>query len=202
MTVTTAHPETDQFATARRAMIDSQLRTSGVNDEYVLARMLSVPREEHVPANARGTAYIDRAITLENGRRIAAPLFYGMVLAEAAPKVDDTVLVVDAGSGYLPALVEPLVASVDVITPEEAAAKSRKRTTYSLILIDGAIENVPDTIAKRLADGGRIVTGLAAKGVTRLATGRKSAADVAMLPLAEIGIPRLPEFDTPTSWSF
>ena len=31
--------------TARRAMIDSQLRTSGVNEEYVLARMLAVPRE-------------------------------------------------------------------------------------------------------------------------------------------------------------
>lgn len=202
MTVTTARPETDQFAAARRAMIDSQLRTSGVNDEYVLARMLAVPREEHVPAGARGTAYIDRAITLDNGRRIAAPLFYGMVLAEAAPKADDTVLVVDAGSQYLPALVEPLVASVDVISPEEAVAKSRKRTVYSLILIDGAIETVPDTLAKRLADGGRMITGLAAKGVTRLATGRKATTEVAMLPLAEIGIPRLPEFDIPTSWSF
>lgn len=202
MTVTTTRPESDQFAASRRAMIDSQLRTSGVNDEFVLTRMLAVPREEHVPAGARGTAYIDRAITLDNGRRIAAPLFYGMVLSEAQPNTDDTVLVVDAGSGYLPALVKPLVRSVDVISPEEAMANSRKRTAYSLILIDGAVENVPDTIAKRLADGGRIVTGLAAKGVTRLATGRKAAKDVAMLPLAEIGIPRLPEFDTPTSWSF
>ena len=128
MTLTTSRPDTNDsamdFATARRAMVDSQLRTSGVNEEFVLARMLAVPREDFVPESARGTAYIDRAITLENGRRIAAPLFYGMLLTEAQPRKDDTVLVVDSGSGYLPELIRPLVASVDIVSPEDAAAKS------------------------------------------------------------------------------
>ncbi len=202
MTLTKTKPDPASFATARRAMVDSQLRTSGVNDEFVLARMLAVPREEHVPQGARGTAYIDRAITLDNGRRIGAPLFYGMVLAESQPRSEDTVLVVDAGSGYLPALLKPLVSTVDVISPEEAVAKTGKRKTYSLVVVDGAVESVPATLAKRMADGGRIVTGLAAKGVTKLAVGRKSTSDVALLPLAELGIPRLAEFDTPEGWSF
>ncbi|MDN3646870.1 protein-L-isoaspartate O-methyltransferase [Pontixanthobacter aestiaquae] len=202
MTLTKTKPDSDIYAAARRAMVDSQLRTSGVNDEFVLARMLAVPREDHVPESARGTAYIDRAITLDNGRRIGAPLFYGMVLAEAQPRSDDTVLVVDAGSGYLPALLKPLVSAIDVITPEEAVATTSKRKTYSLIVIDGAVESVPATLAKRMADGGRIVTGLAAKSVTKLAVGRKSTSDVALLPLAELGIPRLAEFDTPEGWSF
>jgi len=202
MTTATIQPELDSFQTARRSMIDCQLRTSGVNDERVLARMLSVAREEHVPASARGTAYIDRAIALESGGKIAAPLFYGMLLDEAQPKKDDTVLVVDAGSGYLPALVEPMVASVDVVSAEDAAAKSRKRKTYSLVLVDGAIEQIPDALAKRMTQGGRIVTGMVSNGVTRLATGRKSANGAAMLPLAEIGIPRLAQFDKPAGWSF
>lgn len=194
--------ELDNSMKARRAMIDSQLRTSGVNSEAVLARMLAVPREDHVPAAARGTAYIDRAIALENGRRIAAPLFYGMALTEAQPKADDTALVVDAGSGYLPALVKTMVAKVDVVSPEDVAGGKPKRGSYSLILVDGAVENVPDSLAKRMADGGRLITGLAQNGVTRLATGRKSASGIALLPLSEIGIPRLSEFDTPQSWSF
>lgn len=200
--MTTLEAPSGNHSTARRAMVDSQLRTSGVNEEFVLNRMNTVPREDFVPEAARGTAYIDRAITLENGRRIAAPLFYGMVLAEAQPKLDDTVLVVDAGSGYLPELIRTLVASVDVISPNEAITKSRKKSAYSLVLVDGAIEHVPATLAKRLADGGRIVTGVLKNGVTRLATGRKSASDVALLPLAEIGIPRLSEFDKAASWSF
>ena len=191
-----------EFETARRSMIDSQLRTSGVNEDFVLARMAAVPREDFVPAGSRGVAYIDRAIPLDNGRRIAAPLFYGMVLAEAQPSLDDTVLVVDAGSGYLDELIKPLVASVVSITPDEAVAKSRKRKSYSLVLVDGAIEHVPEELAKRIGDGGRIVAGLANGNVTRLAVGRRSTGSVALLPLAEIGIPRLAEFDKPKAWSF
>lgn len=188
--------------TARRAMIDSQLRTSGVNEPFVLARMAAVPREDFVPAASRETAYIDRAIPLENGRRLAAPLFYGMMLAEAQPQSEDTALVVDSGSGYLPELLRPLVASVDVITPEEALVNSRKRTAYSLLMVDGAVEELPDSLTKRLADGGRVLTGLVSKGVTRLAVGRKTAGGAALLPLAELGIPRLSEFDKAAGWSF
>jgi protein-L-isoaspartate(D-aspartate) O-methyltransferase len=187
---------------ARRAMIDSQLRTSGVNEPFVLARMSAVPREDFVPAASRKTAYIDRAIPLENGRRLAAPLFYGMMLAEAQPQLADTALVVDSGSGYLPELLRPLVGSVDVITPEEALTSCRKRTAYSLLLVDGAVEELPDSLTKRIADGGRVLTGLASKGVTRLAVGRKTAGGVALLPLAELGIPRLSEFDRAAGWSF
>ena len=59
---------------ARRAMIDSQLRTSGVNAEWVLRRMNEVPRERFVPDAAQGFAYIDRAIALGGGRFLAAPV--------------------------------------------------------------------------------------------------------------------------------
>ncbi len=188
--------------TARRAMIDSQLRTSGVNEPFVLARMAAVPREDFVPAASRETAYIDRAIPLENGRRLAAPLFYGMMLAEAQPQLDDTALVVDSGSGYLAELLRPLVGSIEIIAPEEALVKSRKIAAYSLLLVDGAAEELPDSLTKRLAEGGRVLTGLVVKGVTRLAVGRKTAGGVALLPLAELGIPRLSEFDRAAGWSF
>jgi protein-L-isoaspartate(D-aspartate) O-methyltransferase len=52
---TTLSPATST-ATARRAMIDSQLRTSGINEEYVLARMLAVPREDFLPADRASVA--------------------------------------------------------------------------------------------------------------------------------------------------
>src|SRR3546814_16821837 len=79
-------------------MIDSQLRTSGVNEEFVLARMAAVPREDFVPAEARSVAYIDRAIALGEGRFLAAPLFHGRMLALARPTTDDKALIVDGRS--------------------------------------------------------------------------------------------------------
>ena len=189
-------------AVARRAMVDSQLRTSGVNARFVLERMLIVPREDFVPENARGTAYMDRAIRLENGGFLPAPVFHGMLLEEASPRVEDKVVVVDGGSGYLTELVRPLVAEVETITAEAAAKGDVQTGDATLLLIDGAIEHLPAMLAGTLADGGRVVTGLVDRSVTRLATGRKVAGSLGLLPLAETGIPRLGQFDKPTGWTF
>ncbi len=193
-------PATD-FDAARRAMIDSQLRTSGVNEPWVLARMATVPREDFVPAAAREAAYIDRAVPLGGGRMLAAPVFHARMLAEARPVAADRVLIVDGGSGYLPALLEGLAGSVAVVSADDAV-KSARTGDFTLLLIDGAVEHIPAPLAKRLADGARVVTGWVDDGVTRLALGQKSSGTVALLPLAEMGIPRLPAFDKPKAWSF
>ncbi|MCC7483291.1 MAG: protein-L-isoaspartate O-methyltransferase, partial [Hyphomicrobiales bacterium] len=87
-------------ATARKAMIDCQLRVSGVNEEFVLDAMMRVAREDFVPAQVRALAYIDRAVPLGEGRFLAAPLFHGRMLSEARPTQADSVLVIDGGSGY------------------------------------------------------------------------------------------------------
>lgn len=187
---------------ARKAMIDSQLRTSGVNEPFVIARMSAVAREDFVPENARSIAYMDRAIPLSDGKALAAPLVHGKLLAEARPSLDDSVLVVENGSGYLAELVKPLVAKLDTKSAEEIAGGKKGRKTYTLILIDGAIEALPDALAKRLAENGRIVTGLVERGVTRIATGRNVSGNVVLQPVADIGIPVLHAFDKPKEWSF
>jgi protein-L-isoaspartate(D-aspartate) O-methyltransferase len=202
MTLLDDRPASLDFATARRAMIDSQLRVTGVNAEFVRERMGAVPREDFVPQAARSIAYMDRAIPLGGGRFLAAPLVQGMMLQEAAPTADDKALLVDGGSGYLAALLRPLVGSLEVLTPAEALDKSGRKGDIALLMIDGAIEQFPETLARRLAEGGRVVSGLVIRGLTRLATGRKAAGEVALAPLAEIGIPILPEFATPKGWSF
>lgn len=200
MTATTA--DSASASAARRAMIDSQLRVSGVSHERVLAAMNAVAREDFVPAAARSHAYIDRAIPLGAGRALPAPLFHGMLLSEALPQAGERVLVVTAGSGYLPALVEAMGALVDSLDAAATAKAKRGAASYDLILIDGAIEELPDGLAGALAEGGRIATGLVLRGVTRLASGRKLGGSVQLLPLAEVGIPALGEFARAKSWSF
>lgn len=201
MTITEERPATEGSEAARRAMIDSQLRTSGVNEPWVLAAMSRVPREDFVPAQARAAAYIDRAIALGNGRYLAAPLVHGKMLAEAAPTGQDKALLVGDAKGYLAALLKPMVASLDCVDPANAAGK-RKKGAYTLIVVDGAAEELPDALGQQLADDGRLVTGVVERGVTRLAIGRKSGGEIALLPVCEIGIPVLPEFAAPKRWSF
>lgn len=186
--------------TARRAMIDSQLRVSGVNEPAVLAAFEAVAREDFVPAGLKDSAYIDRALPLGDGQALAAPLVHGRMLCEAAPVAGEQVLVVSA-NGYLPALVATFGCKVSTLAPAEAAA-AKKGGEASLILIDGAIEQLPAGLTARLAEGGRVITGTVERGVTRLAAGTKVGGEVTLLPVADIGIPVLTEFAAPRAWSF
>lgn len=203
MRETTAPSTASDTARVRKAMINSQLRTSGVNEEYVLARMLAVPREDFVPEDKAPLAYIDRSLVLGDGKLLGPPLFYGKLLVEAEPRREDRVLVVSAGTGYLAELVRPLVASVTELSQGEAAnTPPAEGESYSLILLDGAIEELRENLSARLEEGGRIAGGLMLRKVTRLASGRKIAGKVAFLPVQDMGIPVLAEFAAPRKWSF
>lgn len=184
--------------TARRAMIDSQLRPSGVNDTAVLAAFNRVRREDFVPVAAQRVAYMDRAVPLGGGKVLAPPLSHGAMLMEAAPAATDRALLVDGGSGYLAALAAPLVASLETIAP--GATPSGQG--YTLLLIDGAIERLPQALADALDTDGRVVTGLIERGVSRLAVGRKAAGGVGFLTLGEADFAVLPDYAAPAKWSF
>jgi protein-L-isoaspartate(D-aspartate) O-methyltransferase len=202
MTDTTMTLE-DTSAVARRAMIDSQLRTSGVNEEFALARMLALPREDFLPADKASLAYIDRSISLAGAGHLAAPLFYGKLLIEAAPAPDDRVLVIEGGTAYLTELVRPLVADIAAISAAEAAAGAiTNAAPFTLIVIDGALEELPDSLTDKLAEDGRVVTGWLLRQVTRLASGRKIDGRVALRPVEDLGIPVLHAFDKPKGWTF
>jgi protein-L-isoaspartate(D-aspartate) O-methyltransferase len=184
---------------ARRAMVDSQLRVSGINDPAILAAFLAVPREDFVPAARRPVAYADRAVTLEDGAVLAPALTYGQMLTAAEPATDDSVLVIGAPGGYLAALAEKLAAKVTLVP---VSADWAATGAHSLVLIDGAIEDVPQALAGVVAAEGRLVTGVVERGVTRLALGRKVGETLALTVLAEADFAPLAAFAARPKWSF
>src|SRR3990167_11012177 len=135
MTVVEDRPAADEMLVARRAMIDSQLRVSGVNSPAILNAFNAVPREDFVPAERRAVAYIDRAVPLGGGRSLSPALTYGQMLEAAQTGREDNVLVISP-NGYLAALAAPLADSVT----RAASLASAQGGPYSLILIDGAAE--------------------------------------------------------------
>lgn len=197
MTVVEDRPATDEMLIARRAMIDSQLRVSGVNSPAILNAFNAVPREDFVPAARRAVAYIDRAVPLGDGRALSPALTYGQMLEAAQTTREDKVLVISP-NGYLAALAAQLSGSV----ARADSLADAKGGTFSLILVDGAAEVLPDSLASLLADEGRIVTGLSDRGVTRLAIGRAVQGKVVATPLAEADFAILAEFAAPKKWSF
>lgn len=197
MTVVEDRPAADELQIARRAMIDSQLRVSGVNSPGILAAFASIPREDFVPAERRALAYIDRAVPLGEGKWLSPALTYGQMLEAAAVTADDTVLVLSA-NGYLAALAGKLAGSAACVD----SLANAQGGPFSLILIDGAAEVLPEALAAVLADDGRVVTGIADRGVTRLAIARKALGKVVATPLGEADFAILPEFAAAKTWSF
>lgn len=198
MTVVEDRPADAGMTRERRAMIDSQLRVSGVNDPALLAAFAAVAREDFVPEARRAVAYADRQLPLGEGRALAPALSYGQMLTAADPHPGDKVLVIGKPGAYLAALVAALGLPVETAAPDALAGKG----PFSLVLVDGAIEEAGAALAAVLAPYGRLVTGRVERGVVRLAIGRKSGGDIALTNLAEIDLAPLPEFAAPRSWSF
>ena len=196
----------------RRNMVDSQLRTSGVNTPWIVAAMLATPREAFV-ADASSAVYMDRSFPLGGGRMLNPPVAAGQMLMVAEPKPTDRVLLIGAGTGYLAALLVRKVASLVAVEetavladnfaaslPDVQLLRSAHNTgapdnaPFDLIIIDGAINELPQTLTGQLVDGGRVVTGITDGPVSRLATGVKRGSHLALRTVADMEIAALPGF--------
>jgi len=216
MAVETPIPD---FAAARLAMVESQLRPQGVTDRGVLLAMGEMPRERFVPNEARSLAYADRAVPLGDGRFLTAPATLGQLLTQMMPRRGQRALVVGAGTGYSAAVLAAI--GLDVIALEcstELATSARengveviegpleaghrKGAPYDQILIDGAVSLIPDAIVDQLADGGRLGAALITGGVSRLIVGRKAGGAFGHLSIGDFGAPALPGFDRPHTFTF
>lgn len=199
------------YASMRAAMVDSQLRTSDVSEPRVIEAMSSVPREAFVPAERRAMAYIDRPVPLGGGRALNPPLATGRLLSEACVKPGEKVLLIGAATGYAAALLNHIGANVTAveqdeklaaqalgagITPVQAPlnAGAPDNGPYDVIVIDGAVEELPPAIVDQLGDGGRLTAGIIEGGVVRLCHGRKSGGAFGYTNLADIDMAVLPGF--------
>lgn len=185
------------FAAARRAMVESQLRPEGVTDPRILAAMAAVPREDYVPERVRAIAYADRPLALGEGRALMPPAALARLLTELAPVDGEQALVVGAGSGYAAALLTEMGLQVD-----QTDRHASPRGQYDIILIDGAVEHVPDDLVARLAPGGRLGTAIVDRGVTRLAVGRAAGGILGLKTFADAEVPALAGFERPRVFTF
>lgn len=212
------------FPAMRRAMVDSQLRTNAVNDPRVTAVMESVAREAFVPEDRRAIAYIDRAIPLSATRAMNPPLITARLIVEAGIKAADKVLIIGAASGYAAAVVAELAASVVALESDaglvsdakahlkglpnvtvvsrDMAKGHAKGAPYDVILVDGAIEQVPDALIAQMADHGRLAAAIVDGGVSRLSVGYKAGKTLGITPVMDADAVTLPGFALPRGFAF
>lgn len=216
------------FALARRNMVEGQLRPNRVTNAQILSVVGELPREAFLPEGLKSVAYADDDVPLGNGRFLMEPMVLARLIQTLQPGPADKALVVASGRGYGAALLARLVKSVVAVESDAALAGSADQTIkalgfgnvtqvtgqaeagvpasgpYDVILIEGAVRQIPPAILDQLAEGGRLVTVMAgspgAMGVAHLFV--KEGGVTSGRPLFDAGTPMLQGFAPPPRFTF
>src|ERR1700691_4178109 len=111
-------------ATARRMMVDGQVRTADVTNPDLIAAMLAVPRELFVPPAVAGQAYFDADITVGKGRALLKPMVLAKLIQAAQVSETDHVLDVGCATGYSSAVLSRVVGSVVALEEDATLARA------------------------------------------------------------------------------
>lgn len=209
-------PTSATFDVMRAAMVDSQLRPNAVNDPRVVATMAHVARETFLPAELAAVAYADVTLPVAPDRTTNLPVATGRLLTQAALQPSDRVLLIGAAGGYVAAILAELVASVVALECDAALAAHARvalggfanvslveaplalghaaAAPYDAIIVDGAIEQVPQALVDQLAVGGRLVAGVIDRDVCRLSLGRRTSGGFGLVDFADCDAAPLPGF--------
>lgn len=208
--------EAERFEAMRHAMVASQLRTNAVNDVRIVEAMARLPREEFLPAEHRGIAYRDTLLPLAGGRQHNSPLATGLLLTQARIQSGERVLLVGAAGGYAAAVLGSLGASVTALEEDATLVEAARialaghanvtvvkgplsagwaaDAPYDVLVIDGAAEQLSDALVAQIRPGGRIVSGVVDRGVTRLASGARTEGGFGLVDFVDIECVVLPGF--------
>lgn len=126
---------------ARRQMIDQQVRAWDVLDERVLGTLASVPRERFVPEAYREVAFADAAIPLGHGQCMLAPKVEGRILQAMALDRSDEVLEVGTGSGFFAACLARLSRHVRTLEIIPELSERAGRVLAELSVTNVTVEN-------------------------------------------------------------
>jgi protein-L-isoaspartate(D-aspartate) O-methyltransferase len=212
---------------ARNRMVDSQVRPNKVSDTRILDAMRQLPRERFLPASQLALAYADQTVPLGGGRVLLQPMVLARLVQIAAPVPGETVLIVAAGAGYSAALFAAIGCSVtaledrapllELARPALAAVAPSVTLVsgpqpsgwpagapYDLILIDGAVPEVPATLAAQLnRETGRLLTMISHGDHSGHAVhAEPTRAGVSVRALFDCRCPVLPDFAPAPAFEF
>lgn len=169
------------YAQRRTTMVDTQVRPSDVTKFPIIEAMLKIPRELFVPAEKREAAYVGENIDLGGGRVVLDPRTLAKMLEAVNIQPDELVLDIGAGYGYSTALAAHLSEAVVGLEENQDFAAEAERALaeagadnaaivegaladgaakhgpYDVILVQGAVQHLPQAITEQLKEGGRIV---------------------------------------------
>ncbi len=207
------------YSTARRHMVDGQVRPNNVTDLRVISAMLEVPRERFVAPAGSALAYLDIDLAVGEGgsRRLLKPMVLAKLLDAADLRASDRVLDVGCATGYAAALIARIAGEVVALEQDASLAKTaqaalsslpnvsvvsgplvdgwRSAAPYDVILLEGTTEIEPQAFCSQLKEDGRLICILGAAPNTKAMIYRRSGGEeIGGRPIFDAAAALLPGF--------
>ncbi len=168
------------YTSRRRMMVDTQIRPSDVTKFPIIEAMLAVPRELYVPDALREAAYVDGNMDIGRSRVMLEPRTLAKILDAIDIQPDELVLDLGCGLGYSTAVMARMAEAVVAIEEDAGLAGdaqvllsdqgvdnaavmqgtladgSPKHGPYDVVVVQGAVEHMPEGLLAQIKEGGRI----------------------------------------------
>ncbi|MEC9347843.1 MAG: protein-L-isoaspartate O-methyltransferase [Pseudomonadota bacterium] len=214
------------FQAARTAMVQSQLRPNRLTDERVTDALLTVPRERFLPRALANVAYADEDLPLGGGRYLMEPMVLARLLQCAAIEADEAVLHIGCASGYATAVMAQLASSVVAVESNPELVTQATETLsdlqvanaavvegdlgkglpdqgpFDVILVEGAVAELPPALLDQLAEGGRLLAVLRTRGLGVATIWNREGGVIGHRALFDAATPVLPGFEARQGFVF
>jgi protein-L-isoaspartate(D-aspartate) O-methyltransferase len=205
------------FATARRHMVDGQVRTADVTDLRIISAMMEIPRERFVPPASAGLAYLDLDLPVGDGsRRLLKPMVFGKLIQAADITSGNRVLDVGCATGYGAAVLARLAGQVTALEQDAGLAQTARAALtgqsnvtvangaltagwpqgapYDVVVLEGATEVEPRSFLDQLKEGGRLVCVLGSAPGAKAMLYCRSGQEIGGRPIFDAAAALLPGF--------
>lgn len=206
------------FAARRLMMVDTQVRPSDVTKFPIIEAMLSIQREDFVPAAQREAAYVGENLTLGDGRFLLEPRTLAKMLDALDISGQELVLDVGCAMGYSAAVIARMAEAVVAVEEDETLAAEAQEALsaagadnvilhvgplaegaaqhgpYDVIVIEGGATTFPEALAEQLKDGGRVACIFVQGALGEVRIGRKQNGRITWRMGFNAGAPVLPGF--------
>jgi protein-L-isoaspartate(D-aspartate) O-methyltransferase len=170
-----------KYKRLRDEMVQNQIEARGINDPRVLTAFRKIPRHLFVSEALMDQAYGDFPLPIGEQQTISQPFIVAEMTQALELHKDDRVLEIGTGSGYQAAILAEIVFRVytieriyplyvkarklfDKLQYHNIVTKYSDGTTgwpdespFDAIIVTAGAPDIPETLIKQLATGGRMV---------------------------------------------
>ena len=207
------------FAARRVTMVDTQVRPSDVTKFPIIDAMLTVQREDFVPAAQREAAYLGENLDLGQDRVLLDPRTLAKMLDHLDITNEELVLDIGCAMGYSSAVIAHMAEAVVAVEEDEAMAAEAQEALaqagadnvivhvapltegapqhgpYDVVIVQGAVGELPAALVEQVKEGGRIACLFMDRGLGEVRLGYKRGGQVSWRAEFNAGAPVLRGFE-------